>query len=107
MNKYTVPQATEETTYRFTDEFGDTLNVVPDGSGGILIEIHPADGSETRSVNIGRKYAATEVVLMMRYMVDATGKGPHQIRKEAKQRGLIKGPARYPVSKPGSSFGIK
>ena len=105
MNKYAAPKPTEENTYRFTDGYGDTLNVLPDGAGGFLVEIHPADGGRTYSVAVNHKHAAVEAVVMLRIMLDSTGKGERKIRQEAIANGLIRD--RKPVFNPGASFGVK
>lgn len=116
MNKYAIPQADPENIYTFTDKFGDTLNVVPDGEGGILFEIEHA--GETLSVNMTSDVVPKQIMAMFRYAVDSTGMRPHELKEKAIKGGLLRPawePSRQerrrakakPIFNPGASFGVK
>lgn len=116
MNKYAIPQADPENIYSFTDKFGDTLNVIPDGEGGILFEIEHA--GETVSVNMGADVVPAQIMAMFRYAVDSTGMRPHELKKKAIKGGVLRSTAKpnraerrrakaKPIYNPGLAFGVR
>ena len=116
MNKYAIPQADPENIYSFTDKFGDTLNVVPDGEGGILFEIEHA--GDTVSVNMTADVVPAQIMAMFRYAVDSTGMRPHELKEKAIKGGLLRPTSKpnrqerrrvkaKPAFNPGASFGVK
>lgn len=79
-NKYRAPQPTRPNIYTYTDPYGDTLEVVPTGDGGIQWEITPKDGA-TYEVRMPAGIAPSELMRLFRKAVDATGQTPDEIKK--------------------------
>ncbi|MEX3609748.1 hypothetical protein VVR12_01710 [Rothia sp. LK2588] len=100
-NRARAPKPTRANIYTYTDPYGDTLEVVPTGDGGIQWEITPKDGP-TYEVRMPRKIATSELMRLFRKAVDATGQTPDEIKKDFRKAHKLP-PQR--VTLPGSSFG--